>query len=72
MERGGTGDKKKEEFLGKSREGDGKEREAKEDKRKRKDGGRRSKKINLGYSGVKDDLLERCRIEKGQRFLGIY
>lgn len=46
MERGGTGDKKKEEFLGKSREGDGKEREVKEDKRKRKDGGRRSKKIN--------------------------
>lgn len=46
MERGGRRDKKKEKFLGKSREGDGKEREAKEDKRKRKDGGRRSKKIN--------------------------
>lgn len=45
MERGGRGNKKKEEFLGKSREGDGKEREIKEDKRKRKDGGRRSKKI---------------------------
>lgn len=48
MERGGRGDKKKEEFLGKSREGDGKEREAKEDKRKRKNGGKRSKKINSG------------------------
>lgn len=46
MERGGKGDKKKEEFLGKSREGDRKKKEAKEDKRKRKDGGRRSKKIN--------------------------
>lgn len=32
MERGGRRDKKKEEFLGKSREGDGKEKEAKEDK----------------------------------------